>query len=1415
MPPFKIDIPRILGNKRRAEPNDDPPHFSKYLLNGREFQEGEFSRRGGIAAEYADRPTTYEHTTPLSGRGIDVTDNVFYNSWKRKTIAVATKNGVHYTFQGVIDCGDKWQRLRIYRTSLLSDNLSFGVDHHSDTGYRSIWHDTYASLAAYRAYQPHYSEPHCAFIDYSMIYDAAREVLIVAMVLRDDHNAPLLRSVVRVVEISGLFEANWGGDGASAAPSQVWTLVDNELEDINDATGDFCTHDVDIEQGSDGTVFVVYGFYDVSNLKFIFREKRNLCTAGVWGVWSAATSILSSVDNAHYYGAVLQYMNGYIYLGFVCIEKASSPWDWTIRRYSCEDDLAGTWSAPDDVAVISSFYKGEDPFDDAELSLFGPAMMVDIDNTLVIAYRTSLGEVYVMAVGVSNFTALRATDEVTSANRWLMPVGLVSIHPPDGELFGVLSNWNIAVKDGVLFLYYGTYNRGCGIYQLAPQDRRYFQIKRKALIFDDDDQEYNNMAFFDPEIVEEHLSGQSFLNTHSRYEADALKRLSFTRWEPYDPGMEGDTEFTDSSTLNYIQQDRGVFEGAVELEQMSVIRYGARQPVDKPNEEVQGDLNTTALERITVVQCDDHRFYVRRNGMWRLLEGQTDESNSFIKNNCRVDGRAFFFTKLSALRAGCGTGINSGAMIEETSPIHYDLIDRRIYFNDDPNNEVPHKPYRLRARRLEFDQPKEAPAGVTVEADVITDRYEATFGVRVNWDDTCEPLETDTNNVNEHYARFSPTIGTSKTEDVDKGSGNVSTLLLIGEDDSNPNYYAAAQQPYSDWRQDPPPRVEHPYKTINANVKIGADNYDVFLKQPYIEVFLGYAIKYDDGSISQIVPVWDEPYKLGFEIYGLGDNNNFTDYSGRLDALGNVQYPRQYWRMLKVTTRITRWNWNDPQAMNRRMVSIMFFWGLRDTPGTDAWNATYRLVKEVLIAKTDEFHDREWEGDKEWTVITPVMEPGATGSQVKMITYLDHKCYEKTFRMAENAVAMLGHGTPVLQKVERRSYLDGYKYAGIVGDRIFFGAVKMNGEVNETDLRWTGFGMMGGEGFPTLGVVGIENLRRLKFGIQNVSPLGEETIVAFGDNDIEWGRVLRNIENWEFRGTLQDLGTTSPRSIAKIAEMAETGKFNGLSFISSQSGLRFFDLYSSRVLTSNINEDYNDLRNPAGTRTHATRPGAVSQIDDQAMVIHLPDYRLILIHFPTTGVTIVRDLKAESYDRGGGDFWMQWTFGKNPKAWCCAPEGHLLFTNGDELYRWPGEDVNGNPCVDDDGVAIAFEGRISDIPLPTRSEGLPSKLVVDYDLQADYFKVNITDPTTYPTLIVDVIKDDGQRLDLSSIIARTGWFTEYPHSARTRSSRCLGGLTPGRAKQSLSLAWRVTNPLNIVICRLYGFSIEAEVFREN
>jgi hypothetical protein len=29
------------------------------------------------------------------------------------------------------------------------------------------------------------------------------------------------------------------------------------------------------------------------------------------------------------------------------------------------------------------------------------------------------------------------------------------------------------------------------------------------------------------------------------------------------------------------------------------------------------------------------------------------------------------------------------------------------------------------------------------------------------------------------------------------------------------------------------------------------------------------------------------------------------------------------------------------------------------------------------------------------------------------------------------------------------------------------------------------------------------------------------------------------------------------------------------------------------------------------------------------------------------------------------------------------------------------------------------------------------------------------------------------------------------------------------------LAWRVTNPLNIVICRLYGFSIEAEVFREN
>ncbi|KKM68418.1 hypothetical protein LCGC14_1461060, partial [marine sediment metagenome] len=1077
--------------------------------------------------------------------------------------------------------------------------------------------------------------------------------------------------------------------------------------------------------------------YDNSDGLYKFEHR---IWAGVGSVaWTDAGEINSNPDNI--YGCVLRLSGTTIYMGYLHVTNSNVS---KIFELEWEE---GDVTAPligSSTLIASGVYYGSS--DHAFRTLFGPALMIDPDGTQIFAYlKNNVNNIYV-TIGGSEQVAIADKDVDNNAY----------------NDFSKVSNWNIVVKSGVLYVFYCTLNKGSGAYKMEETGDvsilfEYWQIKRKALIFDSADQDFLGAEiWFDSEIVEDQPIGNSYLNTYQKHETDSMKRISYIKYFAYPNSV--------TCEFRYIRQDRGVLAGAVELVQKAVIRYDARQYTDDLHQGVGGVAESNVinlLERLDVIQCDNDRFYFRHSGvmMWRLLEGQMDETNSFIKNRCVIDGKAFLWVKNNVLRAGCGTGTG----FERTPPIFYDLVDRFIYNNDAP---------RLRARRLNFADvkphtPTDTPVYILMEYITTPnpDGEEPQVGL-------IEPPGTDTDDDNERYARFSAT-------DAD------------GSDNLTPSYHMGPSFPEIGIPQHAPPnRVEHPYKNIAERVDVFGTNSYVDLKQPYIEGFLGYALRYDNGQISQILPIQgaiggivNEPIKLGWEVTDIDDDNVYVS-----TLLG---------RMLKVTAWIKPWNFDANTAMNPRVSSIMYFWGMRDKPATTRLDANYRLIKEVFIAKKELFKDHEWDGDSPWELSVAF---GVSDPLMKIVTFIDFKTYQKIYRVAENAVDMIGHGVPVYED-EKAAWLEGYKYADSIGDRLLYGNIKMNGQIAESDLRYSGYGVSGGEAFPTPDVVGIESVRRMPFKLMGVSSFGDETIIGFGDTDIEWGRVLQELRQWQWRGTRQDLGVLSPDSITKIAESAQAaaeGKFHGLSFLSVKSGLRFFNPYVSTVMARDINENFEDFRNPSGTRTLTTRKGILELAAADAMVIHLPEYELLFVHFPTDGVTWVRDFKAEAYIRGGGQYWTEWSIGKPPTAWCVAPEGYLLYTDGNQLYKW-----DAGSETDDGGVAIECEGRIANIPSSMVGIIIPARLAVSYDL---YHNGDEGDPA----LVIDVLKDDGQKLDnsISFPLTRT---TSTPLMVKKQKGF---GQSPGRANQSLSLAWSLTNPLNVAAFHLHGLFLKAESYND-
>ena len=1348
---MKIDLSKLFGNKREVEQNDLPPNHTLYLLNKRSKKAGQLSRREGIKQVYADRPYEYEYTTPKLNRGVSGFQGLFYNSWKRKTIAKVLKDGVHYTFLLVIDESKNEQKVRIYRVRLDSnDNVSHKVDQQED----GTKYTTYSNLVdiglPYNPYYVVFSGKHPAFLEASMVYDPDNEELVVAVtrvVLTDIID----NSYVRVFRISDIFEDNWGGDNDG---TPTWTQLGDDVEAVDGVTS-YVTHDIDIDIDSSGNLYLVYGYYDNGTGKYIVRRKY--CENGTT-IWDDADEVVGGT-NQHLYGCVIKVISessvDKIYLGYFMYDTdaAESGGYGREKIYKLDfDEVIGNAVLIDTIRTMTADIDGN--YVHAERCLYGPYMTAE-DDTLIFAYRrNSLTDVWVK-IGSSDpiiaVNDLYSADQLSSVYDWILQ------RDGDSLPWGVLTNWGITVKDGVFYIYYATYGKGSGAFRdikmyengepVGLLASSYFQIYRKAFVFDTTDQDYTG-SFFEAELVGEHEFLTNFLNAYNIYESDSLKRISYIRFIPWTINM--DVPAVNYSSFEYIRQDRGVLGGSVELTQMSLKRYDASKKSanligvgDNP------DGGTNQYERVDVVQCDDGRFYIRENYMWKLFKGIMDESNSFILNNTNVDDRAFMFSRVGGLRAGCGT-IDSNN--ERTPPVWYNLIDRYMYRNDFP---------RLEERRLTFDYTSPTPGGISVVPEVITDI-----------DD--EPYGTDTNDDEERYARFSATRPN-------------------GDDDEEPNYYCPrVKQGDFEAFHDPVPRVTHPYKYILERQSLYDDgDGEIFLKQPYIDVFFGYALRYIDGGISQIFPIGGngvggsvEPFQLGWEVTAIGDDNT---YNSTLKG-----------RMMKITTKLIKWNFDINGVMNPRIEAIMFFWGLKTGSGITAENCVWRLVKDVLISKQEPFLDREWDGDAQWVENDQIDSPHARAI-VKMTTYIDYKNYQKFFLVSENAVDMLGHGTPVMTDINKTAYLEGYKYAGMVGDRIFYGNVKMNYKVSENDLRWSSIGVMGGRTFPQPGVVGIESVKRMGFKIYGCPEIGDDNIIAIGENDIEWGRVVGRETQWQLRGTLGDYGTTVPHSIAKIAEEAETGRFGGLSFLNAKSGLRVFDLISSKPVTDDVNEDFVDNRNPAGTRTTTTRKGVKSLTDDDAMVIHLPDYRLMLLHFPTDGVTFVRDFGLEGYLRklgmNSGDFWMNWEFSKNPTAWCISPEGYLLFTDGEQFYRWRPEDEE---YVDAGSGAIECGGRIANIPFPKRGFGIPARLMVEYDLKAEI--------STAPTLTVSIIKDDGQRQDVTKVLAETRETT--PDVRTIRQERFNG--SPGKATQSFSLAWALNSPENVVSFDLFGLYFESE-----
>ncbi len=578
----------------------------------------------------------------------------------------------------------------------------------------------------------------------------------------------------------------------------------------------------------------------------------------------------------------------------------------------------------------------------------------------------------------------------------------------------------------------------------------------------------------------------------------------------------------------------------------------------------------------------------------------------------------------------------------------------------------------------------------------------------------------------------------------------------------------------------PIPLVTHPFLKRTESYSIDGTSYLATYDQPYIDVYLGFAYRYDNSQISQIAcQSWPATFKIGAMLNGLVTPGDLTSY-----------FLLSYWSMLEISLKLRRWTAkNDPG--DPRITSVLIFMAVQETEDETKYDALTKhghLIKEVKVAKDNEpFKDDPANGDSQWTVVDD--------DYVQLTTYVDYQNYVQTWLQTETAIDYIGHANPVYRSDTDTPNLQAYKYAAVIAGRPFYLNLRINGQLHEDFLMWAGDAVNGGRAFVTPDITGLDYLRRFPFKGMGLFAHAQDNLVVFGESDIEWGKVDTDTLSWRFIETLRDIGAIAPRSISKIAEAVESGQLGGVFFLNKETGGHLFNLYEARPMTDDVLQDYIGGSNPTGSaRVETTHLGVRSMTNDQAMAIHLQGERLFLLHFPNDGITLLRDFVAESnaraLGRSSGMIWMEWAFTPNPKAWCLAPEQYLLYTDDSQIYRWP----RASASILDNLTTIAIGGRIGDMRVPPDGFVLPVRMFAE-------FKLVKGAGVSLPTLVLTLHKDDGDRTDT---------VFSFPYSD-TRIRRSQGvPLGRGRANRSVGVSWSLTNADNVTDFELHSIVLEMD-----
>ena len=1271
----KPDISIQTGQKRQVESTDKPVHMPNYLLNQVQKEVGVWKHRDDQGYLFPDRNNHVGFTIPKEGRAIDTTISDFveqeeqthyYNSCRRKTIAIGINDDKTYYFAGIIKINVKGRflRLKIYRGEVQDDGVTI------------VWSGpSYHSMA--RVLKTYGNDQ---YLEYSMVMSADYSKLYVAVVLRNGEVAPTIHSILRLIELTNLYNEDWDGSGDHPR----WDIRDRDGSDVIELNGltEFLTHNVDIEIDNSGDLHIIAGFQDTDVAPEFFT--KYIIYDPNANTWSDFTNIDAGGENM--YGAVLhidpvvpdEADEQLLYIGYLKRTSAGvNSINYKVWMIS---------ESPGLEVLIDSYeiYSGENP---NEFWDYGPSICVDSDGTFISGYRAG-GSNQVYAKAGSNHR-VRMVSKLGFRSRVVF-----SLTPN--------SLWDIFVKDGLIVGYY-LYDYG----DIHPIPGFRYSLRRVAAVYDSDDADYIDGEFFEWEQVELSEDKQFQITVYRTYEANVRKLLSYVEYSTWSSDLlRGGRRTFERHGFNLMRQDRN--DTAIK----SVFSYPSKDFTVQDNEGLQEDDITVSEVSIDlyVIQCESYedseasvisyRFYERWRYYWRLLPGQMDEVNNRIVHETIITGKAEFWERYKILRAGCG--IEAG-----NNPIWYGDINRRYYQNLETS--------RLLERRFTLH---------AIEPPVVI------LG-----------------------AGAGPIVNITRIRRLNFGDAPGAPYTLF--------YPSGWYTPNG--KLNGVPRVTHPYLTIGDLFEDGVlqapwDNNEPEDKQLYIELYLAFAYRYDNGQVSQ--------YTLLGNIYRLG-SEFVAGTQVPLDGSGVI---------IKLDFRMPRWNHPDVNG-NPRITSILCLKGEKVRRGQTAKDVEYKLWKEVLIAKpvAEPFNDEPENGDASWAA-------DPNDSRIMLFTtYLDLSALEKN-ALLETAIDYTGTGL-YINADSKKSYLDGYKRAVVVQDRPFYMGIRLNGEKLPEVFSWAVDAVQAGVRFIVPDIISPSFLYGTKFNIQGGMSYGEDNLVVFGDKDLIWGNVSGTALEWKIRDVPQDIGTNAPDTISLIAEGKSNSQELGIFFLAGESGGRMFNLYSALVATEDIQNDFVAGFYDGGRDT-VTYKGIKSLSASNAMAIHLQKHRIFLLHFPDDGITMVRDFNAE--DNSGERYqWVEWRFGKNPVAWALGMDESLIMTDGLNMFRFP-DTTNDKLDIDE---PIVLRGRVSDIKISDFSIANIQRIFCDYLVAGS-------------TLTLRIIRDDGNRDNIDIIVPASTVRTDYTRRAGWQKT----------INSKVSIEWFLTTPENCTDFELHKIAIKFEEY---